>query len=360
MVDSFAREKRVITGYFFKRGEQGRNNTNRLFSTLATQLADSIPHFRTCLQTSLDNLDRDTMEKKDLNFQFEKLFRIPLSSMAPVDASCLPAVVVIDALDECERPVHLPQILTLLLEVCNATRTTSLRLRILFTSRPSPRITEAFKSHSHVRKLVLSQDFSADTKSDIRIFLQVRFEDIKIKRNVQETPWPTVEDLDRLVELAANPEPLFIYASTLCRFVYDEERPRNPKSQLKLWLSQCEHHKSQLHQIYDPILGQALLGHGESESDQQLQFLGALILLATQLSATSLASLLGMDMDNVSWWLPELHAVLDIPTESHKPIRTLHKSFSDYFLSDYIICHANYRVEAAEIMSCWQTDVFRS
>ncbi|KAF5658363.1 G-protein beta WD-40 repeat-containing protein [Fusarium heterosporum] len=349
MADSFAQGGRVVTGYFFKRGEQGRNNTDRLFSTLAMQLADVIPSFRTCLRASLGNLDKDTIRKKELNYQYEKLLMVPLSNMIRIDAGCPPVVVVIDALDECERPEHLPQILTLLLEICNTTQTASLRIRVLFTSRPAPRIVEAFKALSHVRKLVLNQDFSAETKSDIRTFLRVRFGDIKIKRNVQETPWPTAEDLDRLVELAANPEPLFIYASTLCRFVYDEERPRNPKNQLKLWLSQCEHHKSQLHQIYDPILSQALLSHGESEYDQQLQFLGALILLATPLSATSLASLLGMDMDNVNWWLPELHAVLDIPTESHKPLRTLHKSFSDFLLSDDSVCHVKYRVEAAEI-----------
>jgi polynucleotide 5'-kinase involved in rRNA processing len=34
VADSFAEEKRLVAGYFFKRGEQGRNDTARLFSTL--------------------------------------------------------------------------------------------------------------------------------------------------------------------------------------------------------------------------------------------------------------------------------------------------------------------------------------
>ncbi|SPJ79405.1 uncharacterized protein FTOL_07796 [Fusarium torulosum] len=118
VADSFVRQKRVVAGYFFKRGEQGRNDTNRIFSTLATQSA--------------------------------------------------------------------------------------------------PIILNAFRPHKAVRKLLLHQEFSADYNSD-------------------QDLWPIVEDLDRLVELATTSEPLFIYAATLCRVVYDEKRPRNSKSQLKLW-----------------------------------------------------------------------------------------------------------------------------
>ncbi|KAH7246072.1 hypothetical protein BKA59DRAFT_186429 [Fusarium tricinctum] len=56
-----------------------------------------------------------------------------------------------------------------------------------------------------------------------------------------------------------------------------------------------------------------------------------------------------MDMDNVTWWLPELHAVLDIPTEPYRPLLTLHKSFSDFLLSDESVCNVKYGIEAAQI-----------
>ncbi|TLD09575.1 hypothetical protein PspLS_11847 [Pyricularia sp. CBS 133598] len=151
--------------------------------------------------------------------------------------------------------------------------------------------------------------------------------------NVDQYPWPTVDDLDHMVQLATTPEPLFIYAATLCRFVYDEKRPCNPKKRLNLWLKQCEDGKSQLHQIYDPVLNQVFLGNEEAESGLQLQFLGAIILLATPLPGICLTVLLGLDVDDVNWWLPELHAVLEIPPEPHRPIRLLHKSFSDFLLS---------------------------
>ncbi|KAF6783480.1 vegetative incompatibility protein het-e-1 [Colletotrichum sojae] len=348
VADSFAGEKRLVAGYFFKRGEQGRNDTARLFPTLAMQLAGAIPSFKGHLRKSLYDIDRDAVEKKCLEVQFEKLLWVPLKDLPSIDANQVSKVIIIDALDECDRLEHLPRVLSLLSKLCNIT---TVRLRVLFTSRSAPKIIDAFDPflrRKTVCSLELYRQFSEDTKTDIQTFLKTRFADIKTKRRVQENPWPAVKDLDRLVELATSPEPLFIYAATLCRFVYDEQRPRNPKNQLKLWLKQCEDHQSQLHQMYDPILSQVFLGSEEADSNQQLQFLGTLVLVATPLSPAALAALLEIDMDDVNWWLPELHAVLDIPAEPNSPIRLLHKSFSDFLLDPKDSSHRDYGIDATE------------
>lgn len=333
MADSFHNKDRLAAGYFFKRGEQGRNDTSRLFPTHAMQLAEADPSFKGCLRKSLDNLGKEAVEKKALKFQFEKLLWLPMTDLPSINTRQLPRVIVIDALDECERPKELTQVVALLSRLCTVV---TVRLRVLLTSRSDPRIIAAFepflKSKS-VHSMELHRAFPEDSRDDIQTFLKARFKDIKTKRKLLQDPWPTVEELDRLVYLATIPEPLFIYAATLCRFVYDEKRPKNPKAQLKLWLKESEENKSQLHQIYDPILSQVFLGNDEAESRQQLQFLGALVLLATPLSAASLPCLLGMDMDDVNWWLLELHAVLDIPADTHGPIRLWHKSFGDFLLS---------------------------
>ncbi|KAE9581567.1 Vegetative incompatibility protein [Colletotrichum fructicola] len=332
ITDSWAEQKRLAAGYFFKRGEKGRNDTSRFFATIAVQLADTIPYFQEHLRRSIDSLGTDEIGERGLETQFDKLIMGPLMALVSVNMSQPPMVIIIDALDECERPEHLSQIIKLLDKLRDIH---AVRLRILFTSRSAPEVNKAFEpliDHKNARKLELHRVFFEDTKTDIQTFLMVRFAEIKTSRDVQQDPWPDVEDLTRMVQLATSPEPLFIYAATLCRFVYDEKRPSNPKKQLKLWLKQCEEGKSQLHQIYDPILRQILLSDEGAESDQQLQFLGALVLLATPLSAASLTALLNMDIDDVKWWLRELHAVLDIPSESHRPIRLLHKSFSDFLL----------------------------
>ncbi|TLD03360.1 uncharacterized protein PgNI_12229, partial [Pyricularia grisea] len=348
VADTFFNEKRLVAGYFFKRGERGRNDTTRLFPTLAAQLAETIPHFKSCLQKSVGGLDRDAVEKKGLAIQFEKLLWLPLGDLPRTDANHGSRIIIIDALDECEQPEHLPLVLSLLSKLRNIL---TVRLRILCTSRSAPKIANAFRllaQEKAVYSLELHRVFSEDTKNDIQIFLKTKFAQIKRDCNVDQNPWPTVNDLDRMVQLATTPEPLFIYAATLCRFVYDEKRPCNPKKQLKSWLKQCEDGKSQLHQIYDPVLSQVFLGNEEAESGQQLQFLGAIVLLATPLPATSLTVLLGLDVDDVNWWLPELHAVLEIPPEPHRPIRLLHKSFSDFLLSSKDSGISKHYIDAAE------------
>lgn len=347
VADHFARNARLAAGYFFKRGQQGRNDTSRLFPTLAAQMTETLPSYKRCVAKHLDGVNKDAIEKKALDFQFERLLRLPLADLPPTDTKQLPRVIIIDALDECERPEHLTGILGLLSELRNITQ---VPLRVMLTSRSAPNIADAFNpllENKTARRLEIHREFLEDTKIDIQIFLEAKFENIRMKCRVQQTPWPLAQDMDRLVQLATSPEPLFIYAATLCRFVYEEQKPRNPKKQLDRWLKQCEESRSQLHQIYDPILAQIFASNNKAECDQQLQFLGALILLEDPLPALSLASLLAIDTDDVTWWLPEMHAVLDIPSEPHKPLRLLHKSFGDFLLDSDGPNSSPYRVDVA-------------
>ncbi|RBA14308.1 hypothetical protein FPRO05_03100 [Fusarium proliferatum] len=332
VTDSFARKDRLAAGYFFKRGEQDRNDTNRLFSTLAMQLADTVSSFKESLRKSLEGLDKDAVEKTNLDTQFQKLLWWPLENLQVSDASGLPKVITIDALDECERPEHL--------------------LRVLITSRSAPDIVEALDSHLQdgtARTLEIQREFPEDTKLDIQNFLQSSFEEIKNKRRVQKEPWPTTEDLNRLVQLSTTPEPLFIYAATLCRFVSDKQQ--GPIRQLIIWLEHGSH--SQLHQIYTPILDQAFLGFGEVEFSQKLRFLGAITVIARPLSAKSLATILAIDLDDVSWWVSRLYAVLHVPPVLDKPIHLLHKSFADFLATSDDSDAAKYGIDVAgRLLEC--------
>ncbi|KAF6798278.1 vegetative incompatibility protein het-e-1 [Colletotrichum sojae] len=355
--DTFARGKWLVAGYFFKKGDQTRNDTARIFPTLAMQLAEAMPAFKHCLRKSLNGIDKDAVEKKALDSQFDTLLFHPMGNLRQIDANQRrKVIIVVDALDECERVRHLSVLLSLL---CKLQDVNTVRVRFFLTSRSAPEIISAFKrlpEKYHVRKLRLNHAFPQDTKTDIRRFLKARFADIKTRRNVQQEPWPELSDLDRLIELATNPEPLFIYAATLCHFVYDEHRPRNPKSQLRLWLKGSDDNRPQLGQIYDPILSQVFQNNDGAVTSQQLQFLGALALLATPLSTDSLSALLDIDVDEVNWWLPELHAVLDIPAQRHGPIRLLHKSFSDFLLRPKDSKSSDNRVDANNIHAMLATN----
>ncbi|KAL6816933.1 WD40-repeat-containing domain protein [Trichoderma camerunense] len=348
VADVLNSEDRLVAGYFFKRGQQGRNGTARLFSTIAMQMMEKIPSMREHLRRSLSGLDKDAIEGMALEFQFKKLILSPLAELPPDNMPRLASVIILDALDECENEDHLSRIITLFLQL-QTLRT--IRLRVLLTSRSSPEIRDAFmdlqKDRDFCNIELLDGRFSAETKSDIQTFLENNFADIRKKRRVQQNPWPTKEELDRLVELATTPEPLFIYAATLCRFVHGERRPKNPKEQLRIWLKQCDDRQSQLHQIYEPILNQVFSGLEPAEFDSRLEILGSLVLLVDPMPAASLAALLQMDIDDVVWWLPELHAVLNIPAEDHIPVRLLHKSFSDFILSTERPGNSIYSIDTA-------------
>ncbi|KAG8161153.1 hypothetical protein KVR01_009417 [Diaporthe batatas] len=351
VADFFAKKSQLVAAYFFKRGQQSRNDTSRIFPTLAVQMMETIPSFKGCLVKHLDGLSKDAVEKKALEFQFDKLLRHPLADLPHTHTKQLPMIIIIDALDECERPEHLAEILGLLSELRIIPQ---VRLRVILTSRSAPSIGNAFDpllTNNTARRLEIHREFLQDTKKDIRIFLETNFTQIRLARKVNQNPWPSAEDMDRLVQLATSPEPLFIYAATLCRFVYDQKQPRNPKRQLDKWLVQCEDGKSQLDQIYSPILAQVFADHNNAESEQQLQFLGALVLLVNPISAFSLAAVLGIDTDDITWWLSELHEVLDIPSDSERPLRLLHKSFSDFLLDSDTCSASPYRVDVAKTHS---------
>ncbi|CAI0655321.1 unnamed protein product, partial [Colletotrichum noveboracense] len=234
IVDTFAGENRLAAGYFFKRGEQGRINTTRLFPTLAAQLAETIPAFKDCLQKSLRGLDRDAMEKKGLEVQFNQLLWRTLADLA-LETSRLTKVIIIDALDECERPEHLRQILALLSKFGTFT---TMCLRVLVTSRSTSAVMTALDGVCH-RNLDLEGEHRDETRNDVASFLKQKFADIKTRWDILET-WPDQGQLDHLIFLSTTPSPLFIYAATLGRFIDDPHEQDDPVDQLDLWLHQCD------------------------------------------------------------------------------------------------------------------------
>jgi hypothetical protein len=354
VADSFNARGQLAAGYFFKRGEKDRNDTTRFFPTIASQLIDTIPSFKTFLRMSLKELESAVIEKRALEDQFKTLIRNPLSRMLPDESANLTKVIVIDALDECERHGHIPLVLSLLSQL---QRLDTVRLRVFLTSRSPAWIVNAFEDLKDkdftYRSLALQNDCYDETKADIAAFLRASFGDVKKKNRIKKEPWPDRKDLDRLLSLATNPSPLFIYAATLCRFVDDGTGKKNPVKRLELWLKQCDSNASQLNQIYVPIL-QDLFDIDEKgkPSDaldsEDKSLLGSIILLAAPLPAQSLAALLDMDEDNVNHWLRNLHAVLHVPSDPDAPVQLLHKSFSDFLLGHEGTGTASFRVNVAE------------
>ncbi|KAK2728901.1 g-protein beta wd-40 repeats containing [Colletotrichum kahawae] len=352
IADTFAAEKRLIAGYFFKRGEQGRNDTTRLFPTLAMQLAEAIPAFKSCLRKSLDDLNRDAVEKKGLEAQFNQLLWDPLTDLSLAGTNRLRGLIVIDALDECERPDHLRQVIDLLSKL--GTINTAC-LRMLVISRSTSAVIAALDGVCH-RNLDLDAEHRDETRTDIATFLKQRFISIKNRWEIHET-WPDQRQLDRLIHLSITPSPLFIYAATLCRFIDDPDEQEDPMDQLDLWLHQSNRNTPQLDQIYLPILHYVLFGSYNTQKKPKplaenlrmelFNVLGAVVLGATPLSNKAIAALLGIPTRRVSLWLRHLHAVLSVPRDPDTPVQLPHTSFSDFLLSPQGPSHRDYGIDAS-------------
>jgi hypothetical protein len=315
--------------FFFKRGEGDRGNAKKLIPTLTRQLMHWCSELRSGVQMALDH-DPD-IASKSLREQFEKLLLQPLLSLDQLGRQPQMAVVVIDALDECENDQDIRNIIRLLPLLQKAK---AVHLRIFLTSRPELPISLGLSEigdHEY-QELALHEIPEDVTEHDIRLFLHNRFAKIQHDRNISQG-WPGDDVIQELVRISV---PLFISAATVCRYI---DNPKwEPKSRLAELLKDQARYVSRMDKTYLPILTRLLDDQESSEFEQQqlLQefqaIVGAIILLAVPLSINALSRFLGMEADQISNRLDSFRSVLSIPGSQDQPVRILHLSFRDFLV----------------------------
>ena len=127
---SFADSGQLGASFFFKKGEGDCGNAARFFTTIATDLMVHVPELILSITKAIDA--DPAISEKSLKDQFEKLILQPLSELKQTSRRALKLVVVIDALDECDRKEDMQSILQLLSRIKDLT---SVSLRIFLTSR---------------------------------------------------------------------------------------------------------------------------------------------------------------------------------------------------------------------------------
>ena len=322
---TFADQRQLGASFFFKRGEGERGNATRFFTTIATQLAARVSEIRPGIKKAID-ADPDISDKA-LKDQFEKLIFLPLSEVANLPTLVL--LIVIDALDECERDSDIRAILRLL------SRTRDLKpvsLRVLVTSRPELHIRLGFKQmpDGTYEDLILQEVARQTIQHDIRAYFEHTLGEIQQQRSLPLN-WPSQDQIDALVKQAI---PLFIFAATACRYIGD--RRDNPKKRLEIILRHQKVKASKFDATYLPILNQ--LFDEEDEEDKERwasefrEIVGSIVVLEAPLSIASLARLLHISKDDVTCRLDSLHSVLSIPDRDDMPVRLLHLSFREFLI----------------------------
>lgn len=338
--------------FFFKRGRADRSHAGLLFPTIARQLADLFPDLAHAIAAAIDQ--DSLLYDKYLTVQFDNLLLKPLQRLERDSFRNAGVVLVIDALDECDKG---ESIKTMLLLLSRVEAITSVRLRVFVTSRPELPVELGFKKmsgdlHYDVRLEVAQEGSIAH---DIQVFFENQFSEIRDARSshIGELPaqWPGDENISLLVEKAV---PLFIFAFTLYRYIED-----NPKRNLSIMLRESRDKSlSGLKETYLPILNSVVVSGDDGEAQDRVfdfkRIAGTIVLLFNPLTAIALASLLSLAVDDVDGVLRRLHLVLNIPLapdgkmDCTRPITLFHLSFCDFLVDSALKNENKFWINAEE------------
>ena len=253
----------------------------------------------------------------------------------PLTKSAISTVIVIDALDECKDEEPASAILAVLGQFVSQIP----KVKFFLTGRPEPRIREGFRLPLLVRVtdvLVLHEVESSRVSSDIRIFFKHKFTELAGRRRGLGD-WPAEEQLDLLCERAAG---LFVYAMATVRFI--DHRNNNPKKQLDRLLQSPESSvfegrtkfttNTTLDLLYMSILQQAFGDDDPEDYSKVRSVLGAVVLTSNPLSPSTIATLLGFDIEDILPILSSAHSLLILKEDVDYPVRPFHKSFTDFIV----------------------------
>ncbi|RDW57811.1 hypothetical protein BP5796_12612 [Coleophoma crateriformis] len=330
----FAEKGILGASFFFKRGEGDRGHAALFIATIATQLVQKLPVLALHIQDAIEA--EPTISRNALRQQLETLILQPLGKIQ-LDRQ-LTMIIVVDALDECAGEEDIRVIIRILSQIKPII---SVQLKFFLTSRPELPIRLGFQDiNGRYEGLALHQIPESVVKEDICVFLEYTLVIIRDDYNSSVTSnrqlpddWPDQTSIQILVKMAI---PLFIFATTICRFINDR-RIGQPKDQLATVLKyETKSQSSKLDATYGPVLDQLLIGVTSSEKQSIVngfqQVVGSIVMLASPLPATSMDLLLGVSEGTVNDRTDLLHSVLDIPSNPDHPIRLLHLSFRDFLV----------------------------
>ena len=272
------------------------------------------------------------MAHNSLISQLKDLIVDPLSSTS---ISCL---IVIDALDECVDDQPASAILSVLGRYVNQLQS----VKFFITGRPESRIRSGFRLpllEPLTQIFLLHKVEPSNIGGDIRLYLQEKLGAVAKRRSDLDLsdPWPSDEELTALTKKSSG---LFIFASTLVRFIESEHHEPDKRLRLVVALPDNTVHEGQagIDQLYTQIFTHAFSGVKEPAVFETLRrVLGAVILAFNPLSRSQIATILDLDAPLIATTLRHLHSVLLIPKEGSGEIRVFHKSFPD-FLQDPARC----------------------
>jgi hypothetical protein len=299
--------KNLAFSFFFSRRHRERSDATKFFLTFAYQLAMALPLVKQPMQDALEK--QPAILHQRLELQFTNLIIDPILSIAE---SVPQFIVVIDGLDECGSEVQGQKLVQLLIDALP-----KLPFRFLLTSRLEAYIEAIFTSSSYRNKVncIALRDFNA--LSDVYEYLRSSLSKVQEARKLPSS-WPSEYDLR---QVAKKSESIFIYASTLVKFVDDERG--DPQRRFGMALKA---HKG-LDSLFDQVLTDA------KEYPHFDQALCSVVCVRGNPRIDILAQLLQLDSANdVRNALRGCLSILLVPDNDDDYVRPYHASLLDFLL----------------------------
>ncbi|KAJ7804434.1 hypothetical protein B0H14DRAFT_1617282 [Mycena olivaceomarginata] len=309
---------RLGGSFFFKRGHPSRGNAQKLFPTIAYQLALLLPELNQFISQTIEN--DPAIVDRSLSTQLQELIVEPCrrSSLSQ------PVPVIIDGLDECDGK-HIQE--EILRSIGNVICQENLPILFFIASRPESHIRETFTGPSldglH-RPLNVNQSFH-----DVRRYLVDEFSRIHREHRIMAavpSPWPSSEIVETLVEKSSG---YFIYVSTVVKFI-DDKRFR-PLDRLNIILGIKNSSFGSPFDALDKLYHQILSGVPLDFQPQVLEILAS-IKANFDLSVYEIEQLLELETGDVRLFLRDLHSVIKLPDEDdvNMAVYAHHASFLDF------------------------------
>lgn len=203
---------------FFSRPD-GRIDGTKAITTIAYQIAAELEPYRLFVE---NEVTRDpSLLQKSLTIQFDRFIAKPFMHQCILDPLSR-LLIIIDGLDECHDSSTQRELLRLISDFCISCPTSPVVW--IIASRPEPHIASLIWE-LHVKRISDQDEIPVDTdeaRSDIEHFLRHELEQMTLT-----TPRPNslhkFSDSD-ILKIAAVAGGLFVYASTVVRYINDPTR----------------------------------------------------------------------------------------------------------------------------------------
>ena len=315
--------------FFCSRGVEDRSNLHLIFPTLAFQLAQKYPAFRSSLVPLLQS-NPDVVHESLLS-QMQRLIAEPLISAR------VSTVIVVDALDECVDEDPESAILLVLGQLISGISkvkffvTSRLEIDIMSDYRLLPEGAGGLFTFHQVDRYTVDHD--------IRRFFKHELFNSSHREDASQG-WPTEEQVDSLGRRAAG---FFVYATAAVRFL--KHKFISPSKQLDVIMASPASTMGEVQagfkgvnnidSLYASILHAALFTYDDAVVRS---ILSAMVLVTNPLSPSAIANLMGFDCGVVISVLKSVQSLLVLHEDIDQLTQPFHQSFPG-FVTDPSRCN---------------------